>query len=395
MRKVVFILVVLLYSNCSKNTETVESYFGFDIPKDTIDSYLDSKMMANKINGLSLAIVNNGEIVYSFRKGFANKEKQIPVTSSTIFEGASISKPVFAFFVMTFVEDKTLDLDQPLYTYLPKEEIAHDERYKKITARMVLSHQSGFQNWREDDVDKKLKIQFEPGTKYFYSGEGYQYLAEVIKHLLKTNWKGLENEFQKRVAKPLGLKNTVFVQNDEIRKQKATPYDENSKEIDWKNNYWFQKNDTVFSAPASIHSEITDFSKWMIAIMNKESLSEKSYQELLQPHSKIPEEEIPLSYTLGFVKPEIPFTNIYMHGGNNIGFTSYFVLDTKKKWGFVLFTNSEYGEQLGLELFYYTLAGPSKTKIYIILIFGLLVVLSIFTYLIKKILKFVRRKINK
>lgn len=395
MKKIGLLILLIVIVSCSKNNNAVDSYLGFDIPKDSIDCYLNAKMKANSINGLSLAIINNGKIVYSFKNGFANKAQQIPITSSTIFEGASISKPVFAFFVMTFVEDKSLDLDKPLYQYLPKEEIAHDKRYKKITARMVLSHQSGFQNWREDDADKTLKIQFEPGTGYFYSGEGYQYLAEVLKHILKTDWKGLEKEFQKRIAKPLGLKNTVFIQNDEIRKQKATPYDENSNEIDWKNNYWFQKNDTVFSAPASIHSEITDFSKWMITVMNKELLSETSYQELLQAHSKIPDQDIPLSYTLGFVKPEIPLTNLYMHGGNNIGFTSYFVLDTEKKWGYVLFTNSEYGEQLGLDFFYYTIAGPNKTKLYVILIFGLLLVLSIFTYSIKKILKLVRRKINK
>lgn len=392
MRKIGFLLLLLFILSCSKNNNTVDSYLGFDIPKDSINGYLNGKMKTNNMNGLTLAIINDGKIVYSFKNGFANKAKQIPVTSSTIFEGASISKPVFAFFVMTFVEDNTLDLDKPLYQYLPKKVIAHDERYKKITARMVLSHQSGFQNWREDDADKTLKIQFEPGTGYFYSGEGYQYLAEVLKHVLKTDWKGLENEFQKRVAKPLGLKNTVFIQNDEIRKRKATPYDANSNEIDWKNNYWFQKNDTVFSAPASIHSEITDFSKWIIAVMNKELLSEESYQELLQPHSEIPNQEIPLSYTLGFVKPEIPFTNIYMHGGNNIGFTSYFVLDTEKKWGFVLFTNSEYGEQLGLDFFYYTIADPYKTKLYTIIFVIFLSIIALIILLIKLLKKFLKSK---
>lgn len=392
MRKIGFLLLLIFIIGCSRSKDAVDSYFGFNIPKDSIDSYLNARMKANNMNGLTLALINDGKIVYSFRKGFANKAKEIPVTSSTIFEGASISKPVFAFFVMTFVEDSTLDLDKPLYQYLPKKAIAHDERYKKITARMVLSHQSGFQNWREDDADNTLKIQFEPGTSYFYSGEGYQYLAEVLKHVLKTDWKGLENEFQKRVAKPLGLKNTVFIQNDEIRKRKATPYDKNNKEIDWKNNYWFQKNDTVFSAPASIHSEITDFSKWMIAVMNKELLAEESYQKLLQSHSEIPDQEIPLSYTLGFVKPEIPLTNLYMHGGNNIGFTSYFVLDTKKKWGFILFTNSEYGEQLGLDFFYYTIAGPNKTKLYAVIFIIFLSIIALLILLIKLLKKFLKSK---
>lgn len=392
MKKVCFLLFLSIFCSCSKNKENIESYLGFDIPKDSISSYLNTQMETKKINGISLAVINDGKIVYEFIEGYANKERKTPVTNSTIFEGASISKSVFAFFVMTFVEDGTLDLDKPLYKYLPKKEIEYDERYKKITARMVLSHQSGFQNWREDDADKKLKIQFDPGTNYRYSGEGYQYLAEVLKDLLQTNWNGLEEEFQKRVAKPLGLQNTVFIQKDKIRKHKATPYDKTNKEIDWKNNYWFQKNDTVFSAPASIHSEAKDFSKWMIAVMNKKLLTEKSYQELLQPHSKIPKQEIPLSYTLGFVKPEIPFTNIYMHGGNNIGFTSYFVLDTQKNWGFVLFTNSEYGEQLGMDFLYHTAAGPNRTKLYGIVIFALILSITIIVLIIKKAIRLFRNR---
>lgn len=392
MKKFSFLVILLLIIGCSDKTKNIDSYLGFEIPKDSIKSLLNSKMEEYNINGISFAMINDGKVVYQFRKGFANKELQTPITSKTIFEGASISKSVFAFFVMTFVEDGTLDLDVPLYKYLPNKAIAYDQRYKKITSRMVLSHRSGFQNWRDDDDDKKLKIQFDPGTDYHYSGEGYQYLAEVLKHLLKTDWNGLEKEFQKRIAKPIGLQNTVFIQNDYIRKHKAEPYDKDNKWIDWKNNYWYKKNDTVFSAPASIHSEAIDFSKWMIAVMNKQILSKESYKELFKRHSKVPEQSIGISYTLGFVNPHIPLTNIYMHGGNNIGFTSSFILDTKKDWGFVLFTNSEYGEKLGEDLFFYSMTGPNKTKLYTIVSIGLLIALIIVFYIVKKIIKLIKRK---
>lgn len=103
---------------------------------------------------LSIAIINDGKVVYHRVKGYANKEKKILADSNSIFEGASISKSVFGFFVMTFVEDGILDLDKPLYEYLPNPDIENDERYKKINARMVLSHRSGFPNWRYDYPDK-------------------------------------------------------------------------------------------------------------------------------------------------------------------------------------------------------------------------------------------------
>lgn len=379
------ILAILFFSCSSRDKSAVNSYLGFDIPKDSISSYIDSKMTEYNINGISIAIINKGEVVYHHVKGYANTELKRVVTKQTIFEGASISKPVFSFFVMTFVEEGLLDLDKPLYQYLPNDAIAYDERYKKITSRMVLSHRSGFQNWREDDEDKTLKIQFEPGTDYFYSGEGYQYLAEVLKHLLKTDWNGLEAEFQKRIAKPIGMENTVFIENEYTKRYKAEPYDENNEWIDWKNNYWSKKDDGIFSAPASIHSESIDFSKWMIAVMNNGILKEESYNELLKPHSKVPYDGFDVSYTLGFVTPHIPFTNVYMHGGNNIGFTSSFALDTEKNWGYVLFTNSEYGEKLGEEFLLYMFAGPDKTKLYLTIAFILVSLSIVLRYVFKRL----------
>ena len=139
---------------------------------------------------------------------------------------------IFAFFVMKYVEEGRLDLDKPLYEYLPYPDIAYDDRYKKITARMVLSHRSGFPNWRENEKDKKLKIKFEPGTDYEYSGEGYQYLALVLKHIEKTDWNGLKASFQKKVVEPLNMKQTVFIQTPYTKEHKAEPYDKNRKWID-------------------------------------------------------------------------------------------------------------------------------------------------------------------
>lgn len=372
--------VFLVLMGCSSNENSIRSYIGTAIPQSALDNYLEQQMEALKIPGLSIAFINNGEVVHQLVKGYADLENQTPVTEQTIFEGASISKSVFAYFVMTFVDEGKLDLDKPLYTYLPYPDISHDERYKAITARMALSHRSGFPNWREDESDKKLKLYFEPDSAYLYSGEGYQYLALVLREITQTDWSGLEALFQERVAQPLGLEHTVFIQTPYVRANKATPYDENGKLIDWRNNYWFKKSDSLFVAAATIHSEAVDFSKWMIAIMNEQGLSSQRYQEMLKHYSFIEENGIyQLYYTLGFVQPDLPFTDLYTHGGNNIGFTSWFALDKEKKWGYVLFTNSEFGEQLGTELLFYLLAGPNKTiPILIISALGLFLLLSAF-----------------
>ncbi|MBC2845091.1 serine hydrolase domain-containing protein [Winogradskyella flava] len=390
--RVPIITIALLYfTSCSKDSDSIDSYLGIDIPKNSIDSYLDSKMTSYNIPGLSIAIINNGEVVYHKTKGYADIEHQKPVTNNTIFEGASISKSVFAYFVMKFVEEGKLDLDKPLYQYMEYPDIAYDERYKAITARMVLSHRTGFPNWREDDDDDVLKLNFDPGTNYSYSGEGYQYLALVLKHIEHTDWNGLEARFQEKVAKPLGMAHTVFIENEYTNAYKAAAYVPEGK-VDVENNYWSKKDKGIFSAPSSIHSEAIDFSKWMIAVMNKEGLTEESYKELFKPHSIVEERDYyDIYYTLGFSTPKIPFTNIYLHGGNNIGFTSWFALDTHKNWGYVLFTNSEYGERLGEELLLYLAAGPDKTKLYWPIGGILVIIICSFSYFVIQIRKRIKK----
>ena len=125
----------------------------------------------------------------------------------TIFEGASLSKPLFAYMVMFLVEDEKLDLDKPLHEYLDYHYHGidkEDDRYKEITARMVLSHTTGFPNWRPD---YDLIIHFDPGTDFRYSGEGYIFLERVIQSILNTDYKGMEAYFSGKSCGP--IKNSI------------------------------------------------------------------------------------------------------------------------------------------------------------------------------------------
>ncbi len=380
----------LLFS--CKSEDSIDSYLGFDaIPKASLDQFLDEKVKDLDIPGMSIAFINDGEVVHHRVMGLASKENNLPITDATVFEAASMSKSIFAYFVMKYVDEGKLDLDKPLHEYLPYEDIAYDERYKKITARMVLSHRSGFPNWRQDREDNKLVIHFDPGTDYRYSGEGYMYLSKVLKEIDQTDWDGLEAIFQKKVAQPLGMEHTVFIQDDYAKTNKAEPYDEKgiwiNPERDWDSIYRYQ-----FRAPASLHSESLDFSKWLIALYNNEGLSEESFKEMYTVHSYVDEfDGLKVDYTLGFFKPRIPLTNLYAHGGNNFGFTSSFAIDPEKGWGFVLFTNSEYGEQLGNELFMYIMTGPKKTNLYVFIgataIFVLVLLFLLIRFIIRKFRK--------
>lgn len=349
-KKAWIVLSVLLYlfssqaySQNHSSSKTLKTLVGKEIYTDSIESFLDQQMKALDVPGISLAIINDGEVVYHLVKGYADIDKKKNVTNRTIFEGASLSKPLFAYFIMGFVEEGKLELDKALYEYLPYEDIAHDERYKKITARMVLTHTTGFPNWRSDHEGGKLFISFEPGSTFQYSGEGYQYLAKVLAHILETDDAGLEKIYQKRVARPLNLKYTKYLQDSKNIKNKAHGY------IDRKAVAEDDEDPKKFGSAFSIHTEALDFSKWLIALMDRAGLSEENYNELFKTQFVLPDghrqrQSGITDWTLGFAKATMPFGSAFAHGGNNPGYSSIFIIAPEAKWGYVMFTNANQSE---------------------------------------------------
>lgn len=312
-----------------------------------LDAFLATKMKELKIPGLSLAVINDSEVVYHRSLGVINNSTMEKVDDQTIFEAASMSKPVFTYLVMRLVEKGLLDLDTPLHTYLPYADIAHDERYKLITARMVLTHTSGFPNWRFHNKDGKLDIKFTPGTQFNYSGEGFEYLAQVIAHLTGKTLKTLDEVFQEEVARPLGLEYSYFTWNDKIEKHKAFGHEEGKVVSD--RSY---TDLTVFGASHSLHTTAADYAKFMIAIMNEKGLKKETYQEMLKEHVRLPEGEYLRDdmgfdgFSLGFIRDESPYGLKHLHGGINPNFQAYFMMIKDKEYGFVFFTNADNGLEL-------------------------------------------------
>ncbi len=337
-----FVLCLFFQQSRAQTNESntnLKNLVGREVALDSIDAFVETQMQVLKVPGISLAIINKGEVVYHTVKGYADIENKIEVTNKTIFEGASLSKPLFAYFVMGFVEEGGLDLDKPLYEYLPYDDIANDNRYKKITARMVLSHTTGFPNWRSDYEGNKLFLKFEPGTAFNYSGEGYQYLAKVLAHILDTDDSGLETIYQERIALPLDLKYTKYIQDQQNLENKAKGYKEKEKVEE-------DDDPKVFGSAYSIHSEALDFSKWLIALMEGKGLTKESFDQLFETQIVLPDDhpqrqEGITDWTLGFAKTTLPFGSAYGHGGNNHGYSSLFVLQPETKWGFIIFTNSD------------------------------------------------------
>src|SRR5262249_38364267 len=160
-----------------------------------------------------------------------DKDKNLPLTEDSVMTAASFTKVAFAYMVMQLVQEKKLDLDKPVTKYLPKplpeysqyKDLAGDSRYERITARMLLSHTAGLPNWRAFEADRKLKIHFEPGSKYAYSGEGIVLLQLVVETIMKEPLKTL---MQARVFEPLGMTRSSMIWEKRFDSDYANGYDE-------------------------------------------------------------------------------------------------------------------------------------------------------------------------
>ena len=352
---IISIVVISCKTEQKTDSETlIRSFNGHLISKPKMDAFIKHQMDSLNIPGLSIAFINDDKIVYHNAKGVKNNETLVKVNDSSIFDAASISKTIFSFFVLKMVDEDLLDLDTPLYTYMEYPDIAYDDRYKLITARMVLSHTSGFPNLRYLDEqgnynpNGKLTIQFKPGTKFQYSGEGYEYLAKVIAHLKGVKMNELQESIKTTIFDPLNMKKSSFVWNDYIEKHRVDGHFKGKLNKGYGNN----ANDPDFKASSSLQTESKEYANFLMALMNHEIISEKNRKEMLSVQSiKVATERSKeQKYGLGIAIEESNDGTNYSHGGDNLSNTSFYMFNLEKKVGYVFFTNSENRDKFQINL---------------------------------------------
>lgn len=336
---------------------TVTRLDGSTISTAEIDVTMARLMKAAEVTGAGVAILNHGKVAYLKAYGFRDKEKNLPLTTDSVMSAASISKVAFAYLAMELVDDGVLDLDKPIQQYLPKPlpeypkyaDLANDPRYKRITARMLLSHTSGFANWRWMEDEHKLKIHFEPGSRYAYSGEGIDLLQLVVETIAK---KPLDELMQERVFQPLGMTRTSMVWQERFESDFANGYDEYGRSVGahrWKNP----------DAAGSMQTTISDQARFLQAVMEGRSLKSKTREQMLSPQVQIlsthqfptlsddttdENRSIRLSYGLAWGLYWTPYGEVFFKEGHDDGWRNYAVAFDKQKSGLVILTNSGNGE---------------------------------------------------
>lgn len=269
-----------------------------------IDAEARRLMAATQARGMAVAVVNGGQVVHIAAYGDRNAAGE-PLLTDTVMYGASLTKAVFGHFVMQLVDEGKIDLDRPLAAYLdrplpdypddprsgPWRHLAEEPRWRQLTARMLLTHSSGFANFAFLEPDRRLRMHFDPGTRYAYSGEGLQLLQFVLERGLKLD---VGAEMQSRVFTPLDMDRTAMMWRADFRPNladgwtaegKPVPHDERSK----------------VRVAGSMDTTIADMATMAAAYINGLGLSPAAAAALTAP-------QLPITTATQFptLQPELP-----------------------------------------------------------------------------------------
>jgi CubicO group peptidase (beta-lactamase class C family) len=330
----------------------------------TLEQHIPGWMESSAVVGLSVVLIADARVVWSRGFGYKDKAAEQLVTPATIFQAASLSKPVFAYIVLKLAAAGVLDLDAPLSDYMPEPYIADEPRLPLITARRVLCHTPGFPNWRSED--KPLGIYFTPGERFSYSGEGYVYLQKVVEHVTGES---LTELAQTHIFQPFDMPSSSYVWIEPYDTLAAQGYKVTGEPAE------VGKMDTP-NAAYSLYTTPSEFARFVCAIMEpRESpayLSIAQTAEMLHPHVSVndnpdwgdnwPATDFQMnhevSWGLGWGLEHIPGGDIFWHWGDNGAFRAFVMGSQTQKTGLVMMSNSANGLKLCTKLYGATMPGP-------------------------------------
>lgn len=293
------------------------------------------------IPGMSIAVLRDGEVAWQGAFGRKRADREDPVNDTTVFAAASLAKPVFAYAVLKMHDEGLLDLDRPLLSCVPErlietEFLGHSldttgfnrEWFSRITARMALSHSSGIEGM---GLSQPVRILHEPGSKFWYSSNGIEYLRHVVEHILHERVDSLVARY---VFEPLGMSHSSMVWRDEYEASSAAGHDK-----------YGQTTGTIArwerpTAQAALYTTAGDYGRFLAAVMRGEGLREETRRQMLTPQVAAGEG---VAWGLGVGLEEGADGVHVWHWGDAGTHTSYFYGDVASGAGFVYFVNGYYG----------------------------------------------------
>lgn len=305
---------------------------------------LEQLAREHRVESISLALLRDGRLVLSQAVGQARQ--QVPATVATLYNIASLAKPLSAEVALQLADRGVLSLDEPLSGHWKDPDLAHDPRADLLTPRLVLSHRTGLPNWRQGP----LRFERPPGEAFGYSGEGFESLARFIE--AKTA-RRLDDWAERLLFVPLGMRQTSYTGQAWFADRVALPHDAHGRALPADLRERPLASDDVFSTP-------TDYAIFITSLMDTGPEPRRRMQarsavitdRRADLCSRLPPEHCPAEagFGLGWESFLIDGQRYLMHTGSDDGtFTfAYFSPDTRS--GAVFFMNSSQGAQVVLPL---------------------------------------------
>ncbi len=321
-----------------------------DITKSSIfdnDTEIEKWLIENKVPTLGIGLIHGGKLQQI--KVFGELKKGISAPYNTIFNVASLTKPITAIVTLKLVSLGKWSLDEPIFNYWIDQDIARDPNLKKLTTRHILSHQTGFTNWRGNNKDGKLHFEFEPGSKYQYSGEGFEYLRKALENKFHKTLDQLANEL---IFEPLQMNDSEFFWSKKTDESRfAVGY--NNKAI----AYETIKNKTANGAD-DLLTTIEDYGKFLVSVMNSEGLSKVVFDDMTANQVETKNRKY---FGLGFEIYDLDNEEIALsHGGADNGVQTIVFIFPKSKNGILIFTNVDDGYKVYEKLLTHYLGEKGK-----------------------------------
>jgi len=236
-----------------------------------LDDWLSALLEARAVPGAALALVRGGAIEV-IAAGTRDQDSGEPVTADTVFDAASLSKPMVAYAVLQLADAGLLDLDQPLSQLVPALVSADDG---SITFRHVLTHTCGLQNLRSGK--EPLKMYFAPGTRYSYSSLGFMYMQKAIE---ARTGEPMELTLRRLVFVPLGMRNSSFEWQEAFAANLAIPHQGGERLAKHK--------PPAASASYSLQTTAGDYGRFIAAVLQGAWLRQATWREWFRPVVHVP-----------------------------------------------------------------------------------------------------------
>jgi CubicO group peptidase (beta-lactamase class C family) len=313
-----------------------------------LDRDVPGLLARHRVPSVSIAHVENGRIVLA--AAYGEQSPGVPATTQSLYNIASLSKPISAEILLRLASQGRLSLDEPVHPYWVDPDIAADERHRLLTPALALSHQTGFLNWRWLEPDKRLAFHHAPGKGAGYSGEGYEYVARFAE---KRTGIPFETLAQELVFAPAGMKEAAYTARPWFDRRIAVPTDGEGRALD-------PVLKTAFTASDDVHTTASDYARFMIAVMNREGVSPALAvrRETVQASTRhvhctgAKEASCPseLGFGLGWEVHKYPGRTLLWHTGADSGEFTIALLDPEARTGTVILTNSKHGHKVIVDI---------------------------------------------